>query len=206
MKTKNHSICTVNKTKAFFFSITKMLLQSFYKPILTNVIIPHGITDIVHAKLYGNTQSLMQIYGCTTFLSIVSMPFDKAHIVHPLFLLASAIHFRTDMLTNNNFVQFLQSIAFVIYFQITDNYDIFLLYMLCLHVPKHYLDAWKYLRQDKWTTTLSLFCVRLATFIFEQYIDLQTVKHIPLIVQFTVIGHIVYTELFVRNKFLLDQK
>ena len=108
------------------------------------------------------------------------------------------------MLTNNNFVQFLQSIAFILYFQITDNYDIFLLYMLCLHVPKHYLDAWKYLRQDKWSTALSLFCVRLAVLPFEQYIDIQIIQHIPLIVQFTIIGHIIYTELFVRTRTLFQ--
>ena len=177
-----------------------MLLQPFYKPIMTNIIIPHGITDIVHAKLYGNVQSLIQIYGCTTLMSLLSMPFTPVNTIHPLFLLASAIHFRTDMLTNNVVVQFLQSVSMVLYFQFTDNYDIFIIYMLCLHVPKHYVDSWKYLRQDKLLTAVSLSSVRLCVLCFEQYIDVHMIQHIPLIVQFTIIAHIIYTEIFVRHK------
>lgn len=192
----------------------------YAKPILNNIIIPHGMTDFIHAKLHGQLPQLFSIYASTTVCSVLMTAFlQYPDHIHPFFLCASAIHFRTDMpafgqtrLSNTSvqWLQFLQSTLLVGLFGITHNIELFLLYMVLSHVPNHYRNTWSFIRKDLFGTLLSItgcqFTIFLIEHIWGPIMKPDISNHIPLPAQFGVIAHILYNELYVLTESPLYQK
>ena len=197
-----------------------MLMYYFAKPIINNIIIPHGMTDFIHAKLHRQIPQLCSIYASTTLCSVLMTPFlQYPEHIHPFFLCASAIHFRTDMPAwgQNRFsksmvqlLQLLQSTLLIGLFSITHNIEFFLLYMVVLHVPNHYRNAWSFIRKDLYSTILSITGCQCTLLLLEHIwgplMKPDISNHIPLPVQFGVVAHILYNELYVLTESPLYQK
>ena len=118
-----------------------------YKQLITTVIAPHGITDIIHAVQYNMTTELVTFNGLTIGTSYVLS--EKAPLLlDGAFIVASVVHFRHDMPHINAIPRATLSAALI---AVSIMYDpnILILYMVLSHVPNHYRTNWKYINTDK---------------------------------------------------------
>ena len=69
-----------------------------YKNILTTVIAPHGITDMIHAVQYNITSELLALNGAVLGASLI-MANNAPMLLDGAFMAASVVHFRHDMPT-----------------------------------------------------------------------------------------------------------
>lgn len=178
-----------------------MILTTLAKPIITNIIVPHGITDIVHAKATNHLKHLTAIYIGSVIASI-SCPDPFSSTIHPCFTIASIVHFRNDICPKQTTkMKIILASLFVFLFYLPGGFEFFLLFMCTVHVPKHYLHAWTYIRTDIPTTICSVVGTCIVANMAQEHIpNLSFERGVPVFAQFLAIAHIVYTEWFVRKE------
>ena len=181
-----------------YCTVQYMLLLKYAHPIMASIVIPHGITDIVHAKTNGRLNELAQIYTGTTITSLILHPLSTN--VHPIFVIASIIHFRHDVPIAQPIWKYIITSILVTLFYCPGGFELFLLYMCTVHVPNHYKSAWNYMKMDIRTSIALVISVRIALELF------MKTQHIimchfafPVFVQFIAIAHIIYTELYITS-------
>lgn len=186
-----------------------MMIPNYHikSKILTTVIAPHGITDLIHASQYNTTQQLLSI---NTFCLLSSVGLSQNEVttlgLDCCFVIASAIHFRHDLnvlIKDNCQEKYKYIFSVVVLLSFIENHDLFFWYMTLFHVPNHY-----YMNMD----IISKHSVLNLTFIlsftlFLSFLGNQDVIFIPLfypIYKGVVMSHVVYQELYVHNSVLSD--
>ena len=170
------------------------------KHITTTLIGPHGITDIIHANNTNILPQMSATYGSTLGSSLLLDHFHMNPVLDVSFLIASIIHFRRDMPKSNRIPRYIFSASFLL-FSYEYFPELFILYMLAIHVPHHYKLNWEFMKQTpKFSVLLIVFTSIFMGFIGNSVdgLDdgqlLSTTKGI-------IISHIIYEELFIfRNE------
>lgn len=169
------------------------------KLLLTNVIAPHGITDIIHAYHYKSFHHLAYCYGTNIAITTVLGHYKYNTIIYALLCIGSFFHFRHDFrfpiasisiclpLTNICTFGTLCSI-------IRDPDPMFYIYMCLLHVPHHFEMASSYIHPYKWWTIGLLCMVSACTQCIWK--TKQPQKWFPLGVGI-ILGHIWYGEKYI---------
>ena len=112
--------------------------------IISTIVAPHGITDLIHSIQTNNTKTLLSINSCcisTSLISSIQPNIDFGFNI--FFLIGSVFHFRHDYpKTTSQILEFFLSFMTILSFIKCPN--LFYFYMSLLHVPKHYLSNWIY--------------------------------------------------------------
>ena len=181
------------------------MIPPFYhikRKILTSVIAPHGITDILHATQNNSTKQLLSINSLCVVGSFGLSQTDVTMLgLNSFFLITSLVHFRHDFPvisknTSKELQQYVCSVALILSF--VENHELFFWYMTLVHVPNHY-----YLNREvvKERCVINLSFILgfslLLSFIGEQYIIFDPLLF-PLY-KGLVIGHVIYQELCVHS-------
>ena len=172
--------------------------------ITTTIIAPHGMTDLIHADLNDKKKELYKInLICLlggSFLCIC----NKEEILHYLFILSSAIHFRHDFFPiKSKPLQLLLSSLLVVNSE-KIGMPLFLMYMTFIHVPNHYRLNSKIIRENLRYSFLSIFGATLLLFtIGNNTPDLFYNEQIFHLSKALIISHIWYEEKYIHNDFKL---
>lgn len=173
--------------------------------ILTTVIAPHGITDLLHAKQTNNTKQLLSINSLCVLGSFGLSQNDVTIIGLNIFFLASSlVHFRHDFPiifknANQERQQYICSLALILSF--IENNNLFFGYMLLVHVPNHYYLN-RYVVKQKYVFNLSFILgfTLLFSFLGDWYIAFEPMLF-PLY-KGVVVAHIIYQEMCVHSSLL----
>lgn len=172
------------------------------KPILlkhltTTLIGPHGITDIIHANNTNLIPEMTQTYGSVITSTVVLSQMNMTPLIDTLFFVGSVIHFRRDMPNIKPIPRYMLS-SLLLTFSITHCPDLFMLYMLVIHVPHHYSMNWNYMKQTpKFSVVLLIVTSTLMGIIGNSF---EPNEHIDLIITITkgiILSHIAYEEKYI---------
>lgn len=173
--------------------------QNFIKSkIISTIVAPHGITDLIHSIQSNTTKPLLYINSACATSSVVSSLHPNLELGYNIFFLfGSVIHFSHDYpKTNNQILEVILSLATIISF--TQCHDLFYLYMTLLHVPKHYSSNWKYIRKNKEVNICLI--ILFTTGCFYTIIDVFSQ---PLLFyrlyRGIILAHVIYQELYIHN-------
>ena len=170
--------------------------------ILTGIIAPHGITDLIHATQTNNTRALLSM---NTFCILTSFGLSQHELttigLNAFFIGASVVHFRRDVpvLLKSNFIEaqmFLFSFVTILTFLM--NHNLFFYYMCFLHVPNHYYLNRTIISKKK-MVNLSFI---LSFTLFLSFIGCYQFVYHPLfypLYKGIVISHVIYQELYIHN-------
>ena len=167
---------------------------------LTNgIIAPHGITDYIHAIDTNNKLQLNLIYLTTTSSCLYLDIMNQNFLINSMFILTSVVHFQRDFPINDNNARYFLTFLLLI-LSIEFNIDILYLYMIFLHVPKHYkmnMDLLKKYTKES-IITISL-CSSLFLLIGDKYDNIFYGELINF-VKGIIISHILYGELYIYRE------
>ncbi len=173
--------------------------------ILTSVIAPHGITDVIHAVHNNSTRELLSMNSLCVLTSIGLSRNDITRASFDIFFIGcSLIHFRHDFPVifkdvHENCQQFFLCFVTMVTFIIQQ--DLFYYYMTLLHVPKHYYFNRRVISKN-YVINLS-FIVGFTLFL--TLIGANDVVFSPIFYPFykgIVVSHIIYQELYVHKKLM----
>ena len=174
-----------------------MIIQPFIKKaIVKNIIAPHGITDIMHSFQHNTTSNLLFINGVSCYSSLLlNNNIDYNNFINIFFLFTSIIHFRHDMPVIKYIPRYIISTSLLI--SIYFNHDIFYIYMTLLHVPKHYITNFSYIKSN---LKLNIFILLFTTYSINVLDNIILLYPVLInIFKNIVISHIIYQELFIHN-------
>ena len=170
--------------------------STFVKQVIASIIAPHGVTDLVHAK---QNKLLPQLYTINICSVLGSMGLNhNAHtFADILFYSISIYHFRNDMpelkdIANKTTLSALMIMSF---FAIDPN--LFLYYMVLIHVPNHYLMNWNTLKKD---TIFSIFLLSITTLVSMIIANNPSIVESELVENISkglIFSHIIYEESFI---------
>ncbi len=172
------------------------------KPILlkhltTTLIGPHGITDIIHANNTNLIPEMTQTYGSVIGSTVVLSQMNMTPFIDILFFIGSVIHFRIDMPEIKRIPRFMLS-SLLLSFTIIHCPDLFMLYMLAIHVPHHYSMNWDYMKKTpKFSVILLIVTSTLMGIIGNSF---EPNEHMDLIIAITkgiILSHIAYEEMYI---------
>lgn len=174
-----------------------MIIQPFIKKaIVKNIIAPHGITDIMHSMKQNTTKDLLIInsISCSSCLLFDnSLSYENG--INIFFLLASILHFRHDMPSILNIPKYI--ISSILILAIYCNHDIFYIYMVILHVPRHYMTNYIYIKKN---FLLNIFILLFTTYIINVLDNIIILSPLSMnIIKNIVISHVIYQEKFIHN-------
>jgi hypothetical protein len=181
-----------------------ILLPSYHikHKILSSVIAPHGITDLIHATQNNNTRNLLSMNTFCVMTSFGLSQHDVSTIgLNIFFIGSSVIHFRHDfpILFRSNCIEaqrLLFSSVTILIFLI--NHDLFFYYMCLIHVPKHYYFNREVITKRKIVGVSFILGFTLILSIFGFH---QSAYH-PLLYPLykgIIISHVIYQEIYVHN-------
>jgi hypothetical protein len=173
-------------------------------------IAPHGITDLIHAYTFDNMKNLRKIYIRSFCFSLISNTIhvynNNINLIDGVFLISSIFHFRHDIpksITNPIlWTTILVTLTPII------GIHIFTLYMIFIHVPRHYKKCWYFLRYQKLEAILLILIVaatsyhgfllfnilnKNSTFYFTHIVK-SVVKSV---VKSIIISHVIYNEKYI---------
>lgn len=170
------------------------------KPIVANfintaIIAPHGVTDLIHALQFNRLQPLYAINLATTATFAFMGHAGLSDLANISFILASLLHFRHDVPLENKFMQY--AIISAIIVAGIQNTDIFYLYMILRHVPRHYAENWKFMEKFPLFTILLLSITTFATMKMESIMPMDE-THFDLI-KGVIVAHIIYEEKYIHG-------
>ena len=180
-----------------------MLLKPvILKHLTTTLIGLYGITDIIHANNTNIMPELSQTYGSIIGSSVIISQMHLTTLLDALFLIASIIHFRRDMPEIGKIPKYVWSSTLLF---TTQTYpELFVLYMLAIHVPHHYKMNWEYMKQTPRFSVLLLIITSCIMGFMGNSID--TNDNMDLIMTITkgiIISHIVYEEKYIFNESMI---
>lgn len=179
-----------------------MLPVNFVKnKIITTIIAPHGITDLIHGTQTNSMKELLSINSICLFLSVASSTNKDAEIIFDaLFFTGSIIHFHHDYKSisfGDERIQYFLCLSSFLAFLV--NIDLFYIYMVFCHVPNHYRMNWQHINQNKQINILFI-----LSFVFASDIligDIFVKSHMTYdCFKGLVMAHIIYQELYVLNE------
>jgi len=174
------------------------MLPPIHRHILSAVIAPHGITDIIHAAHYNMTKEVVALNGASItaswFLSDnIPLLLDEAFIV------ASIVHFRHDMPVIARIPRYAMSGALLLT-SIQYDPNILFGFMVLLHVPNHYKTNWKFMKDEPYKNIggVAVFSLLLVFFV-EYFPGLIQSKLLFDISKGVVVSHVIYNEKYIHN-------
>lgn len=170
-------------------------LVPFQKFLVTQVIAPHGITDIVHAHKTNSYFKLFFNYGGSIVLTNELHYIQQDTILNFIFFIASAYHFRHDIsiISPKLKPRFIYSVLFLNY--LIKNPELFILYMTFLHVPNHYRMSWNYIKFMKYESLILIFSTSILSYFGYNYIE--SINNIP--IMGIILGHVFYNEIVIKK-------
>ena len=176
-----------------------ILPQDFVKgKIISTIVAPHGITDLIHSVQSNKTTPLLYINSACVTTSVVSSLQPNIELGYNIFfLLGSVIHFRHDYpKTDNQVLETALSLATIVLF--SQYHDLFYFYMTLLHIPKHYLSNWKHIKKNKEVNICLI--VFFTTLCFSTIVDVFSQ---PLVLyriyRGIILAHVIYQELYIHK-------
>lgn len=171
---------------------------SLIKKLTTSIIAPHGMTDLVHANQNNLMSELFEVNLLSTFTSILLYNLDLDIILNTGLVIASIIHFRHDMPEINNIPRYILSALFLVC--AIPLIDLFMIYMIFVHVPHHYMMNISYLKTQPILTSI---LILVSSIIFYEIgININDVFNNNLIIDISkglIISHIIYGEKYIYN-------
>lgn len=179
------------------------MIPTIHKHLLTAVIAPHGITDIIHATKHNATTELVAWNGA----SLASSWFLSQHIpiiLDEMFIIASIVHFRHDMPVLGQELarvpKYVLSGA-LLFASIRYDPNILFGYMVLLHVPNHYIMNWKFMKDEPYQniglvvafSLLLVFSGEYFPWIFDSQLLFDMSKGI-------IVSHVIYNEKNIHNR------
>ena len=171
--------------------------------ILTSVIAPHGITDLIHAAQMNNTRRLLSVNALCVGCSFGLSQNDEMMLaLDTFFLIFSLIHFRHDfpVIFKNGYQELQQYVcSLFIILSFIENHELFFWYMSCVHVPNHYYSNRQVIKRR---CMLNLSFI-LGFSLFLSIVGEQYVSCNPILFPFykgVVISHVIYQELYVHPR------
>lgn len=124
------------------------MILPIQKHLLTAVIAPHGITDIIHSAQHNTTSELVGLHGLTCASSWF-LSHHNTMILDEVFIVTSIVHFRHDMPDFRELYlpKFVLS-GLLLMLSIHHDPNILFRYMVLMHVPNHYIMNWKFIRKN----------------------------------------------------------
>lgn len=169
--------------------------------ITTTIIAPHGITDLVHAYVNDKKQQLYKINlicllgGSFLYIS------NYDNLLHFIFLIASAIHFRHDFPVNSKPLKLILSSLLVVNAE-KIGMALFLMYMTFIHVPNHYMLNSKLIKENFRYSFISILGVTILFFLVGNNTpDLFYNEHVYCLSKSLIISHILYEEKYIHKDF-----
>jgi len=166
-----------------------IIKPTMYKFLTSSIIAPHGMTDYIHAKQNNNLLQLYSINAMTTGSFIILSNHHLEIITNVLFTIASIVHFHHDIPHPNKNIQ-LCTVSFMLASSILFK-EFFYLYMIFIHVPRHYFIHWKFMKKD-FVNSFSI--IAFGTFISIFFTDFFENMNFFEIVKAIVVSHILYEE------------
>jgi len=170
-----------------------------FKHLITTVVAPHGITDLMHAAQHNTTAELVMLNGVSVLGSLVLS--DTAPLLlDGAFIAASVVHFHHDMPEIKAVPTPVLSAA-LIAVSIVHDPSILMMYMVMLHVPNHYRTNLPYIMNDTEKnvgfiilfTMVLFFGGQIFPWIYENEFAFDGAKGL-------IISHIVYNERHIYNR------
>ena len=171
-----------------------LITKAISKKLITGIIAPHGMTDLIHAVQNKNVPYL-KLINLGSFLSSFAIYSLNNRYFDYFFYIISAIHFRHDFPKIKNLPRVFLSVALLTFFA-TFNSNLFLFYMVLVHVPNHYRINWNYLKKDKlFTVVILTFFTYLLLYFGEKKFIYN--KELETLYKGLILSHIVYQEVFI---------
>ncbi len=176
--------------------VKTILTNPFYFITMTQLIAPHGITDLFHAKSTDNVKNMVLIYTSVPVLG------EILHINHLdnswlcIMILSSIIHFQNDFHFLNERYRYFVSLLLITMFVKYESLISFFGYMITIHLPNHYKSSWPFIKDD--LRLLSSLLIGLISF---NTIELKTIDTDNInIVYSIIIAHVLYQEKYINVK------
>jgi hypothetical protein len=174
--------------------IQQVLVNPLYFQVMTKIIMPHGITDLVHCHQHHKHKTLIASYFGSIGIGHLLHTHNLDPIWNTVFISLTFLHFQHDFFFLPMYVRF-PLIALILwgfqYFSITP----FIFYMCFLHVPNHYRMAWNYLKSH---TTQTIFLILATSLVSEKALSIDANIDMSFILSI-VIGHILYEEIEIHS-------
>lgn len=174
-----------------------------YSP--TWIIAPHGLTDYIHAKKYQLIPKLYTINLAATAGTLFAHISHNDNLIHNAFLLSAIIHFRNDMphfnLKNTEKMIFqLVCSSGLVLLGPSMQWNLFLYYMLFIHVPNHYKMSFDYVK-DHLKETVALIVGGSILLNTISYNPINVNPDLDWVSKALIIAHIAYEELHIFDDF-----
>jgi len=179
------------------------MIPIIHKHLITSIIAPHGITDLIHA-VQNNTTNQLIYFNSASILSSSLLSVNNPEILNNLFILSSIIHFRHDMPNINIIPNYIFS-SLLLKSAIVFNHNILFFYMLLSHIPNHYKTNWIYIKQNTFINVSFIFFFTIfLTYIGLTYPYLYNSKIIFDISKGIVISHVIYNEIYIHKNITIN--
>ena len=179
------------------------MIPIIHKYIITTIIAPHGITDLIHSVQHNTTNQVVTFNGASILTSSI-LSHHNPECLNALFILSSVIHFRHDM-PNLKFLPDYIFSCLLLKSAIDFNHNILFVYMLISHVPNHYKTNWIYIKQNTHINiSFIIFFTFFLTYIGLTYPYLYDSKMIFDISKGLVISHVIYNEIYIHNNITIN--
>jgi len=182
-----------------------MLLKPIIlKHLTTTLIGPHGITDIIHANNTNILPEMSLTYGSVVGSTLILSHTNMRPVIDILFLIASIIHFRRDMPEIKQIPRYLWS-GFLLLFTMNYSPELFIFYMLTIHVPHHYCMNWAYMKKTpKFSVLLLVVTSTLMGIIGNSFESGENMELIIDITKGIVLSHIAYEEVYIFKNNVIE--
>lgn len=173
-----------------------LITNPITRTIITGIIAPHGITDLVHAK---ENKLLPELYtiNIVSVLGTFALDTNAKIILDILFYITACYHFRNDMpkipeIGNQTVLSALMLLAFL-----TFEPSLFLYYMIFIHVPNHYLMNWSLLSKHKKYSIILIAFTTMISIIAGETSGIMESHIVETISKGLIISHILYEETYI---------
>lgn len=166
------------------------------RTIITGIIAPHGVTDLVHAR---ENKLLPELYtiNIVSVLGTFAMDTNAKLLLDIIFYASACYHFRNDMpkipeMANQTVFSALMLLAFL-----TFDPSLFLYYMIFIHVPNHYLMSWSVLSKHKKYSIIVIAVTTMISIIAGETQGIIESHIVETISKGLIVSHILYEETFI---------
>tara|TARA_Y100001937_G_C7030398_1_gene289824 strand:+ start:111 stop:635 length:525 start_codon:yes stop_codon:yes gene_type:complete len=166
--------------------------------IITAIIAPHGITDIIHATKHNTTRELVSL-NCLSCASALALSNYNSLLLDGIFTVTSIAHFRHDMPTIQRIPTYVWS-SMLLLASILFETNILYGYMVMLHVPNHYKINWKFMKGEPYKNIgLVVLFSLLMIFCGEKYPSMFITPSLFDMSKGVIISHVLYNEKYIHT-------